>query len=80
MKEIGKIKHFYQKINVAVVELTDELKQGDEILIKGKITNLRQKAESMQVEHKNIAVAKKGESIGLKVNEPVKESDTVYKV
>jgi len=80
MKEIGKIRHFYQKINVAVVELTDELKQGDEILIKGKITNLRQKAESMQVEHKNIAVAKKGESIGLKVNEPVKESDTVYKV
>ena len=80
MKEIGKIRHFYQKINVAVVELTDELKQGDEILIKGKITNLRQKAESMQVEHKNIAVAKKGESIGLKVNEPVKENDTVYKV
>jgi len=34
----------------------------------------------MQIEHENVKTAKKGQSIGLKVNERVRESDTVYKI
>jgi hypothetical protein len=34
----------------------------------------------MQIEHENVKTAKKGQSIGLKVNERVRENDTVYKI
>jgi putative protease len=78
--EVGKVMHYYSKIGVAVVSLNNELKIGDEILIRGKSTELRQKVESMQIEHKNVEIAKAGQSIGLKVNERVREGDIVYKI
>jgi putative protease len=79
-KLIGKIAHYYSKISVAVIELKDKLSVGDEISIEGANTNVRQKVESMQVEHKNIEKAKKGDSIGLKVAGVVRENDAVYKI
>lgn len=79
-KLIGKIAHFYSKISVAVIELTDKLSVGDEISIEGPNTNFTQTVDSMQIEHKNIKDAKKGDSIGLKVINEVKENDSVYKM
>lgn len=77
---MGKVTHYYTKIGVAVVELTDTLSVGDEISIEGKTTNLRQKVESMQIEHKPVEKASAGDSIGLKVNDRVRENDLVYKI
>ncbi|MCX6821405.1 MAG: U32 family peptidase C-terminal domain-containing protein [Candidatus Aenigmarchaeota archaeon] len=79
-KLIGKIAHFYSKISVAVIELTNKLSVGDEISIEGPSTNFTQTVDSMQIEHKNIKDAKKGDSIGLKVINEVKENDSVYKM
>jgi len=79
-KLVGKIAHFYGKISVAVVELTNKLSVGDEISIEGPSTNFTQTVDSMQIEHKNIKDAKKGDSIGLKVVNEVKENDSVYKL
>jgi len=79
-KLIGKIAHYYSKIGVAVIDLEDELSVGDEISIEGATTNVRQKVESMQVEHNNIETAKAGDSVGLKVIDRVREQDAVYKV
>ena len=79
--EIGRITHYFSKINVGVIELTKgELKIGDTIHIKGHTTDLFQKVESMQVEHNAVNSAKKGESIGMKVKSHVRENDCVYKV
>jgi len=80
MKLVGKVTHFYPKISVAVVEVLDDIAVGDEILIKGKTTNFTQKIESMQIEHEQIKSAKKGESIGLKVLERVREGDEIFKL
>ena len=77
-KEIGKITHFFDKIGVAVIELTKELKIGDKILVKGATTDFSQVIDSMQVEHKNIAKAKKGQSIGVRVKERVRPNDKVF--
>jgi F0F1-type ATP synthase beta subunit len=35
---------------------------------------------SLQIEHKNVASAKSGQSIGLKVEERVREGDKIYKI
>jgi len=78
-KEIGKITHYFTKIGVGVIELTDELSVGDTIAIKGKTTDFKQKVDSMQIEHKNVDVAKIG-AVGLKVKEKVRPGDVVYKI
>ncbi len=79
-EEIGKITHYFTNIGVAVMKLDKPLKVGDEIHIKGATTDFTQKVDSMQVEHKNIEEAKKGDSVGLKVQDKVREQDIVYKV
>jgi putative protease len=79
-KPVGKITHYYTKIGVAVVELTDTLKVGDKIHIKGAQTDFEQEVLSMQIEHQNVKEAKAKTSIGLKVNEHVKEGDVVFKI
>ena len=78
--EIGRISHFFTKINVAVAELTSTISVGDQILIKGPTTDFKQTVTSMQIEHDNVTVAKAGQSIGLKVDERVRENDTIYKI
>jgi len=77
--EIGRITHFFSKINVAVIELKAPLNVGDTIAIKGPNTDFEQVVDSMQIEHENVQHAEKGQSIGLKVAQHVRETDAVYK-
>jgi putative protease len=77
--EIGQITHFFSKISVAVIELKAPLNVGDTIVIKGPNTDFEQAVDSMQIEHKDVQHAEKGQSIGLKVVDRVRETDTVYK-
>ncbi|MBI2135230.1 hypothetical protein HYU09_04510 [Candidatus Woesearchaeota archaeon] len=79
-KKVGKITHYYTNIGVAVVELSDTLKVGDKIKIKGATSDFAQKVESMQIEQDKIQEAKKGQSIGLKVKEHARQHDVVYRV
>lgn len=80
LEEIGVIAHYYPKIGVAIVDLKAALSVGDRILVKGPATNLEQTVNSMQIEHKNVAKAMAGQSIGLKIDGRVREKDLVYKV
>ncbi len=78
---IGKIIHYYDHIGVGIVEITKEsLKAGQKIHIKGTTTDFEQEANSMQVEHEQVGEARKGEVIGLKTKEKVREGDLVYRV
>jgi U32 family peptidase len=77
-QEIGKITHFFDKVGVAVIEISSSLKVGDEIQIKGMTTNFVQKVDSMQVEHKEIEKAEKGDFVGIKVKEKVRVNDLVF--
>ena len=80
-EEIGKITHYFSKIDVGVLDLTQgSLAVGDTIHIKGHTTELYMKVQSMQVEHESIRLAEKGMQVGLKVDGPVRENDTVYKI
>jgi len=79
-KEVGKVTHYFSKIGVGVIKLTGVLAVGDNIHIKGATTDFQQSIESMQIEHEKVEKAKKGQSIGLKTSEPVREHDVVYVV
>ena len=79
-KLIGRISHYFGHIGVAVIDLKDKLKEGDTIRIVGGETEFTQTAQSMEVEHEKIKEAKKGDSVGLKVDQKVREDYKVYKV
>lgn len=79
-KLIGKVTHYFSNIEVAVIELSDTLKVGDTIRIVGGMTDFTQTVESMEIEHKKVEEAKKGQSIGLKVSQKVREGYSVYKL
>ena len=46
----------------------------------GENTDFNQKIDSMQVDHKEVKKAKKGDSVGLKVSEKVREGYQIYKI
>ena len=79
-KLIGKITHYFGNIGVAVIELTDSLKIGDTIRIVGGETDFEQVVDSMEVDHQKVEKAKKGDGIGLKISQKVREGYKVYKV
>jgi hypothetical protein len=77
--EVGTIRHFFSKINVAILDLTAPLTIGDHILIKGPSTDFEMTVDSMQIEHENIQQAQAGQSIGLRLINQAKERDIVYR-
>ncbi len=80
-KEIGKIIHYWGKISVAGIDITEgELKVGDVIHIKGHTSDFTQKVDSIQIEKDSVEKAKAGDSVGIKVKDHAHEHDTVYLV
>ena len=73
-KLIGKVSHYFSKIGVAVIELSGSLSTGDTIrIVGGEKTDFEQTIDSMEMEHEKIEKAKKGDAIGTKVKEKVRE-------
>jgi translation elongation factor EF-1alpha len=79
IREVGRVSHFFGKINVAIIDLKDTILVGDHIFIKGPTTDIEQTVDSMEIEHEKVQQAKAGQSIGMKVKDRVRENDVVYK-
>lgn len=78
--QVGKVTHYYNKIGVAIIDVSTPIKVGDTIKISGHDKEFTQAVASMQTEHQQVQEAKKGDVIGLKVDQAVKEKDLVYRV
>ena len=80
LTEMGVITHYFDRIKVCVVKLTQgTVLIGDKLNIIGLKTKFIQKVWSMQIESEDVKVAKKGQLIGLKVDKPVVVGDKVFK-
>ena len=80
-QQIGVVTHYFGKIRVAALEITDgELCVGDTIRIKGHTSDFTQTVESIQVDNQDVEVAKVGDEIGIRVVEHAREHDEVLKV
>ncbi len=77
---IGKVSHYFSNIGVAVLDLSGALSVGDTIRIAGGETDFTQQVGSMEIDHKKVDAAKKGDSAGLKVDQKVREGYKVYKL
>jgi putative protease len=79
-QEIGKIAHYYGNISVGIIELSDTLKIGETIHIKGHSSDFTQGVDSMQIEHTTVSEAKTGDSVGIKITQKVHPGDRVFRV
>lgn len=79
-KRIGRVTHFYGRICVAVLELSDELQVGDVIYIRGRSTDFTQEVRSMEIEHQKVQSVGPGADVALQVLKRVHKGDAVFKV
>src|SRR5881409_224203 len=80
-KKVGEVFHFYTKIRVAAIRVTDDgIAIGDTVQIQGPSTNLEQPVEALQIEHAVVSRAGPGQEVGMKVRDRVREKDFVYKL
>ena len=77
-KPIGEVTHYFNNLGVAIVKFNKEVEVGETIHFKGATTDFTHKIESMQLEHEGIDKAKKGQEVGIKVGERVREGDQVF--
>jgi len=77
--EIGKVTHYFGHIGVMAVDLTDGLRIGDTIHIKGHSEDFVMTIDSMQIEHQDVTEAKPGDSVGIRVSQKVHPGDKVYR-
>lgn len=80
-QQIGKITHYFGKIGVAAIEVTDgELHVGDTVHVVGHTSDFTQVVESMQLDNQAVQIAKPGQTIGVKVPDHAREHDKVFVV
>ena len=77
-KEIGVITHWYDKINVAVIKLSGSLKKGDKIKVKKGDMEFEETVGSIQIDHKDVASAKKRDDVAVKLSGKTKEGAKIY--
>lgn len=80
-KPIGKVVHYYDRIGVAVISLeNDQLSVGDRVKIVTSEGEFEQTVASMEINKEQIQIAKPGDDFALKVDQPVREGNQIFKL
>jgi putative protease len=78
-ERIGEVKHYFDRIGVAVLQLTQTLKAGEKVHFLGRHTDFEQVIASMEVEHKGVAEAPGGTEAAVKVQQRVRPGDAIFR-
>ena len=75
---IGEVTHYYDRISVAVIQLSSQLSKGDRVHFLGHGSDFTQEITSIQVEHETINSAGKGSEVAIKTVKPVKPHTALF--
>lgn len=80
-ERIGSVIKFFDKTSIAAVKLDfGDLATGDSIRVKGNSTDFIQKIDDLEFDHHPVQKGIRGQFIGIKLSQPAKPFDLVYKV
>ncbi len=80
-ERVGSVIKFFDKPSIAAVKVEfGELSVGDTIHIKGNNTDFSQKIETMEFDHQPVQKATRGQFTGIKLAQPAKPFDLIYKI
>ena len=77
-KPIGTVTHYFGNLGVAIVKFNKLVSVGAKLKFKGATTDFEEVVKSMQFDHKEIDKAKKGQEVGIKVKDKVREGDVIF--
>ncbi len=77
---IGQVIHYFSRLGVAGVELSDALDAGDVIHVCGTTTDFYQRATSIEIDRQQVTHAGPGSCVGLMVLGRVRPGDLVFRV
>ncbi len=77
-KELGRVIHWFDKINVAAIKLKGTLKKGDKIKFKHGEEEFEETINSLQIDHESVGAGKKGDEIAVKLSQKAKQGTMVY--
>lgn len=80
MEEIGKVFKYFRKPKVAALKIEKgSVEVGDVLYFKGDHTDFEQEITSMEIEGKSVERVEKGDEVGIKVKNRVRQNDNVFK-
>ena len=80
-ERIGSVIKYFDKTSVVAVKIDfGDLTLGDTIRVKGHETDFTQKIEVMEFDHHPVEKASRGQFTGIRVSQPAKPFDLVYKI
>jgi len=80
-ERIGSVIRFFDKTSIAAIKLDfGELSLGDNVRIKGPTTDFVQTVNTMEFDHQPVQKALRGQFTGIKLSQPAKPFDLVYRV
>ena len=79
-KRVGKVTHYFDHLNVAVLALTESIRVGETLHFLGHSTDFKQQVTSLQIEHKAVETAKPGEDVAMKVDQRVHPNDAIFRI
>jgi len=77
-KQVGTVTHWYDKLGVAVVKVTGKLARGASIKVKKGEEEFEDTVASIQIDHKDVPAAKKGDDAAIKLSQRAKEGAGVF--
>jgi len=77
-KPVGTVTHYFGNLGVAIVKFNKLISVGAKLKFKGATTDFEEVVKSMQFDHKEIDKAKKGQEVGIKVKDKVREGDMIF--
>ena len=80
-EQVAVIVKFFAQPSVAALEVTNgTIKVGDVLKYQGHTTDFTEEVTSLQIDNQAVEEAKKGDLVGVRVKERVREHDKVYKI
>lgn len=78
-RAVGVVENYYPKQQAAAIRLLEEgLTIGDEVLIEGSTTYLKQQVRSLMKKGISLQKAEKGDEVGLAVDSTVRKNDRIF--
>jgi hypothetical protein len=79
-REVAKVIHYYDKIMVALIKLTDALSVGDTVKFVYRDKEFSQIIVSMEVDHVQVTTAQAGAEVAVKAEQVTHEGAQVLKI
>jgi hypothetical protein len=79
-KPIGVVTHWFDKLGVAVIKLSGKIATGDKVLVRRGEEEFEDTIESIQIDHKPVVSAKKGDDAAVKLTQKTKEGAEIFAV